>query len=113
MPKVIPGRVTWLSRLPKETNDAHLFAQSAHAPDQTDTRPQLLHCPDDLTARLCHDARFFMKFRGPKAHPNRHQFPAQFAGIWLSAPGFAQRDRPPVRRVLKTVKHPLGLAVAW
>jgi ferredoxin len=73
MPKVIPGRVTWLSRLPKETNDAHLFAQSAHAPDQTDTRPQLLHCPDDLTARLCHDARFFMKFRGPKAHPNRHQ----------------------------------------
>src|ERR1035437_10336662 len=50
MPKVIPGRVTWLSPLPKETNDAQLFAQSAHAPDQTGARPRLLHCPSDLTA---------------------------------------------------------------
>jgi hypothetical protein len=50
MPKVVPGRVTWLSALPKETNDAQLFAQSAHAPDQTDRRSRLLHCPTDLTA---------------------------------------------------------------
>src|ERR1019366_3547193 len=49
--KVFPGRGTWLSPLPKETNDAQLFAQSAHAPDQTESRPRLLHCPNDLTAR--------------------------------------------------------------
>ena len=34
----------------RETNDAQLFAQSAHAPDQTVSRPRLLHCPNDLTA---------------------------------------------------------------
>jgi hypothetical protein len=33
-----------------------------------------------------------MKFRGPKAHPNRHQFPVQFAGNGLSVPGFVPRD---------------------
>jgi hypothetical protein len=33
-----------------ETNDAQLFAQSAHAPDQTDQRSRLLHCPADLVA---------------------------------------------------------------
>src|ERR1039457_6083899 len=34
----------------RETNDAQLFAQSAHAPDQTGARSRLLHCPTDLTA---------------------------------------------------------------
>src|SRR5450759_3034659 len=34
----------------REANDAQLFAQSAHAPDQTDRRSRLLHCPNDLTA---------------------------------------------------------------
>src|ERR1019366_4617333 len=34
----------------RETSDAQLFAQSAHAPDQTGSRPRLLHCPTDLTA---------------------------------------------------------------
>jgi hypothetical protein len=34
------------------------------------------------------------------------KFPAQFAGNWLSVPGFAPRDMQPVRRAPKTVKHP-------
>ena len=34
------------------------------------------------------------------------KFPAQFAGNWLSAPGFAPRDMLPVRRAPKTAKHP-------
>src|SRR5450432_3730089 len=34
----------------RETNDAQLFAQSAHAPGQTDQRSRLLHCHADLTA---------------------------------------------------------------
>src|ERR1039458_648055 len=33
------------------------------------------------------------------------KFPAQFAGNWLSVPGFAPRDMLPVRRAPKTVKH--------
>src|SRR5471030_3310262 len=34
----------------RETNDAQLFAQSAHAPGQTDQRSRLLNCHADLTA---------------------------------------------------------------
>src|ERR1019366_8224608 len=34
----------------REISDAQLFAQSAHAPGQTDQRSQLLHCQTDLTA---------------------------------------------------------------
>jgi hypothetical protein len=48
----------------------------AHAPDQTDERPLLLHCPDDLAApptyREYHSLwPFFMKFRGPTALEDR------------------------------------------
>src|ERR1035441_6360059 len=51
MPKSIPrqGHVAIAAPV-RETNDAQLFAQSAHAPDQTESRPRLLHCPTDLTA---------------------------------------------------------------
>src|SRR5258708_36445108 len=60
---------------PGETNDAQLFAQSAHAPDQTGQRSRLLHCLAGLAvppAPLCHLATgFFMKFRGPQALDNR------------------------------------------
>jgi hypothetical protein len=34
------------------------------------------------------------------------EFPAQFAGNWLSVPAFAPRDMLPVRCAPKTVKHP-------
>src|ERR1039458_9771388 len=37
------------------------------------------------------------------------KFPAQFAGNWLSVPGFAPRDMLPVRRAPKMVKHPGGV----
>src|ERR1035438_713137 len=40
---------------------------------------------------------------------NDTEFPAQFAGNWLSVPGFAPRDMLPVRRAPKTVKHPGGV----
>src|ERR1035437_1448324 len=52
MPKGIPrqGHVA-IAASAREANDAQLFAQSAHAPDQTESRPRLLHCPNDLTAR--------------------------------------------------------------
>src|ERR1019366_8317015 len=33
------------------------------------------------------------------------KFPAQFAGNWLSVPGFAPRDMLPIRRAPKTVKY--------
>src|ERR1022692_4237292 len=36
------------------------------------------------------------------------KFPAQFAGNWLSVPGFAPREMLPVRRAPKTVNHPTG-----
>ena len=51
MPKGIPrqGHVA-IAAPERETNDAQLFAQSAHAPDQTDQRSRLLHCPADLAA---------------------------------------------------------------
>jgi hypothetical protein len=38
------------------------------------------------------------------------KFPAQFAGNWLSVPGFAPRDMLPARRAPKTAKHPRRLA---
>ena len=66
----------------KETNDAQLSAQSAHAPDQTGQRSRLLHCDFDLAdppLPLWHPdgarqpAPFFMKFRGPQALSNRPQ----------------------------------------
>ena len=51
MPKGIPRQVHVAIVAPvRETSDAQLFAQSAHAPDQTESRPRLLHCPTDLTA---------------------------------------------------------------
>src|ERR1035437_10288872 len=51
MPKGIPrqGHVAIAAPV-RKTNDAQLFAQSAHAPGQTDERSQLLHCQNDLTA---------------------------------------------------------------
>ena len=72
MPKVIPGRVTWLSPLPsgrrttpnysrrarmlriKQANDLNFFTVKPTSP--------LLPLPG---------CQFFMGFRGPKAHPNR------------------------------------------
>jgi len=164
--KVIPGRVSWLSPLPKETNDAQSFAQSAHAPDQTGARPQLLYCPTDLTApaiammpvfhevsraerpsqqgrkthrgtrfqdpgtdktamdfrrllpeirwqsclspegpvsgtaglrpagKLKHAPRFFMKFRGPRAHRNRQPISGKRRRKSMSVPGLR---RPTLR----------------
>src|SRR5664279_5303447 len=51
MPKGIPRQSHVAIAAPvRETSDAQLFAQSAHAPDQTGSRPRLLHCPTDLTA---------------------------------------------------------------
>ena len=49
MQQVFSGRVTWLSSLLKETTDAQLFAQSEHAPDQTELQPQHLQCSNDLS----------------------------------------------------------------
>jgi hypothetical protein len=51
MPKSIPrqGHVA-IAAPGRETNNAQLFAQSAHAPGQTDERSRLLHCQTDLTA---------------------------------------------------------------
>ena len=66
MPKGIPrqGHVAIAAPV-RETNDAQLFAQSAHAPGQTGERSQLLHCQNDLTAlAFCHDASFSWDFAG-------------------------------------------------
>ena len=41
------------------------------------------------------------------------KFPAQFAGNWLSVPGFAPWDMLPVRRAPKTVKHLRLARVHW
>ena len=79
MPYVTLGRVAWLSTLPLRSLDAHLFAQIAHAPGQTDEQPQPLHCHHNLAALAFPILpllwNFFMGFRGLKAQSNRRQKP--------------------------------------
>jgi hypothetical protein len=64
------GHVAIAAPLRREINDAQLFTQSAHAPDQTDQQPQLIHCLADLAAPLfpfCHSALFheILRAEGP------------------------------------------------
>jgi hypothetical protein len=79
VPYVTLGRVAWLSTLPLRSLDAHLFAQIAHAPGQTDEQPQPLHCHHNLAALAFPILpllwNFFMGFRGLKAQSNRRQKP--------------------------------------
>ena len=40
-----------------------------------DNRPQLTKLPHKVSSPVSVPAQFFMKFRGPKAHPNRRHKP--------------------------------------
>jgi len=72
MPKVIPGRVTWLSPLPRGRRTTPNYSRRA--------RMLLIKQINDLdffTVRPTlplpplPGCQFFMSFRGPKAHHNR------------------------------------------
>ena len=72
MPKVIPGRVTWLSPLPRGRRTTPNYSRRARMLlikqindlDFFTVRPTLPLPPSP-------GCQFFMAFRGPKAHPNR------------------------------------------
>jgi len=72
MPKVIPGRVTWLSPLPRRRRTTPNYSRRARMLlikqindlDFFTVRPTLPLPPSP-------GCQFFMNFRGPKAHPNR------------------------------------------
>jgi len=72
MPKVIPGRVTWLSPLPRGRRATPNYSRRARMLlikqindlDFFTVRPTL-PLPPSL------ECQFFMSFRGPKAHLNR------------------------------------------
>src|SRR6266481_5341399 len=56
-----------------------IIRSTTHAPDQTDRRPQLLHCAFNLTRSQPSSilplprAAVFMSFRGPQAHTDRQE----------------------------------------
>jgi len=61
---------------PWETTDAQLFAQSAHAPDQTGQRSRLLHCLADLavpSSLFCHPPCFSWNFTGRRPFTTGHK----------------------------------------
>jgi hypothetical protein len=61
-------------------------------------------CPTPTRPRVLN--RFGGRWAEMRRKPGTDtKFPAQFAGNWLSVPGFAPRDMLPVRRAPKTVKH--------
>ena len=84
MPKVIPGRVTWLSPLPRGRRTTPNYSRRA--------RMLLIKQINDLdffTVRPTlplpplPGCQFFMSFRGPKAHHNR----MAEVGSWLPGRG--------------------------
>src|SRR5476649_1051957 len=76
----------------RETNDAQLFAQSEHAPGQTDQRSRLLHCHADLTAPTLAMMPVFHEI-SRAAGPSQQTTKAM---VCPTAPNSSKQSGPPV-----------------